>query len=199
MPTAMERFDARVDKSAGPDGCWPWKAGRNPADYGVFYDKGKKHIAHRWLLGEIRGEHLSWPGERGCHKCDNPPCCNPAHLYIGDALSNTADAMERSGYDWTRTHCPAGHEYTPENTYMHPTSGKRCRSCSRTQDEAARRAKGAKPRGPLTHCKRGHELAGDNVYVHKKTGTRECRTCRNERQSAWAKADRVRSREARAA
>ena len=199
MSTAMERFEARIDKSAGPDGCWPWTGAFFRTGYGRFYDKGKHHVAHRWLLGELRGEHLNWPEERGCHKCDNPPCCNPAHLYIGDAASNQADAAERSGYNWTRTHCPAGHEYTPENTYMHPTAGKHCRQCRHDQSVAARRAQGVQPRGFKANCLRGHEMVDDNLYVHPKTGRRQCRACKNLRHSKWAKKERAKAREARGA
>jgi hypothetical protein len=196
VPTAMERFEARVDKSAGPNGCWPWTGGLFKTGYGRFYDKGKHHVAHRWLLGELRGQHLNWPEERGCHKCDNPPCCNPAHLYIGDAASNQADAAQRSGYEWTRTHCPAGHEYTAENTYTHPVSGKHCRQCRHDRNVTAQRAKGAKPGGFKTL--RGHAMADSNIYVHQKTGRRECRACRNLRVSEWAKKKRAEHRETRA-
>lgn len=197
-PTAMERFEARVDKSAGPEGCWPWIGAHFKTGYGRFYDQGKNHVAHRWLLGQLRGEHLVWPEERGCHRCDNPPCCNPAHLYIGDAASNMADAAKRSGYDWTRTHCPAGHEYSPENTLV-GSKGKRCRQCMRDQGAAHRRAKGAKPRGFKSHCLRGHAMVEDNLYVHPKTGKRQCRECKNLRMSRWAKKKRAEAREDRSA
>lgn len=142
MPTAMERFEARVDKSSGPDGCWLWTGGTFKTGYGRFYDKGKHHVAHRWLLGELRGEHLNWPEERGCHKCDNPPCVNPAHLYIGDGFTNMQDCAKRGRHHWAlKTHCPQGHEYTPDNTYVN--GGRRtCRTCAlrRAREHAARKA-----------------------------------------------------------
>lgn len=192
----LERFWSRVDKSKGPEACWVWTGALTRSGYGQFYVARKKQVAHRWLLGVRRGEPLEWPRERGCHRCDNPPCCNPAHLYIGDAKANQADAMERSTYDWTRTHCPAGHEYTPENTYLHER-GKRCRQCMKLQGEAARRAKGAKPRGFKTHCLRGHAMVEGNLYVHPKTGNRQCRECKNLRMSRWAKKKRAEARENR--
>lgn len=197
----LERFWSRVDKSKDPDACWVWTGALNGNGYGQFYVARKQQIAHRWLLGQLRGEGLVWPEERGCHRCDNPPCCNPAHLYIGDAKANQADAMERSGYDWTRTHCPAGHEYTPENTYTHPDprKGRSCRQCRHGQTVAARRAQGVQPRVFKTHCLRGHAMVDDNLYVHPKTGNRQCRTCKNLRHAKWAKAQRDKAREARTA
>lgn len=91
-PSAEVRFWAKVDKSGGAEACWPWKGCRNPAGYGIhgIGRKGKPiALSHRtaWELtnGQPPGELLV------CHKCDNPPCCNPAHLFLGTALDNTID------------------------------------------------------------------------------------------------------------
>lgn len=141
MPSSeIEKFWSCVDKSGGPAACWPWKgAKRNAKGYGGFYADGRTQVAHRWLLGHLRGTPLEWPDEVGCHRCDNPPCCNPAHLYIGDHHQNTIDAMERSGHpaaaEAARTHCGDGHEFTEENThYFGPGNRRRyCRTCKRNK------------------------------------------------------------------
>ncbi len=96
-----DRFWSKVDKSAGPDACWPWMAGRDkPYGYGIFR-LGSKHLgtrrgihASRMALqlatGEVLPEHLN-----ACHECDNPPCCNPKHLFVGTQLQNVRDMMEK--------------------------------------------------------------------------------------------------------
>ena len=146
MPISeIEKFWSQVDKSGGPDACWPWTGRiRNAKGYGGFHVEGRFQVAHRWLLGYLRGKPLKWPDEIGCHRCDNPPCCNPAHLYIGDHHQNTLDAIERSGHPAgitrAKTHCVHGHEYTPENTHWYDGGRRRyCRTCKREQSRESMR------------------------------------------------------------
>jgi len=85
----LSRFWARVDVR-GTDECWPWTAGRNGRGYGRFNLRGKMYSAHRvaWVIA-----NGSVP-EAMCIRhlaCDNPPCCNPAHLAVGTDADNMAD------------------------------------------------------------------------------------------------------------
>lgn len=129
--SAIERFHELVDTSAGPDGCHPWMGNRDGDGYGNFFANRQPHRATRWILGYTRGHSLS-SEEWALHHCDNPPCVNLAHLYIGDASQNAAD-RERRGRGGAQkralpTHCRNRHEYTPDNIYVQ--SGKRqCRTC----------------------------------------------------------------------
>lgn len=79
------RFQAKV-KVGGADECWPWT--RNRKGYGKFKLSGEMMLAHRasWLLH--RG---AIPTDRCVlHRCDNPVCVNPAHLFLGTALDIAA-------------------------------------------------------------------------------------------------------------
>lgn len=91
-----EDFWARVDRGS-PDKCWEWKAGRNGKtklqSYGVFWACRIRHKAHRFAF-EISIRKLKH-GELVCHTCDNPPCCNPAHLYAGSNRDNVLDCIKR--------------------------------------------------------------------------------------------------------
>lgn len=100
--------------------------------------------AHRWLLGHLRGAPLQ-PGEVACHYCDNPPCCNARHLYVGTQADNIRDAMVRGRHVpppramEAKTTCPAGHPYDEANTWIRRTGSRQCRACDRAR-KAARAA-----------------------------------------------------------
>lgn len=84
--TAAEWFWRSVDKSASLDSCWPWTRYRMANGYG----RHRTGYTHRYALELTLGRPLA-EGMEACHSCDNPPCCNPAHLFEGTRLDNERD------------------------------------------------------------------------------------------------------------
>jgi hypothetical protein len=89
--TLAERFWRNVEKSAG---CWNWKGSLNSNGYGQISSfRGKSpYKAHRvsWFL-----EYGSWPTQCILHKCDNPKCVRPEHLFEGTRADNIADMVKK--------------------------------------------------------------------------------------------------------
>ncbi len=75
-----------------PSGCWEWTRCRTKLGYGKVLAYGKVMLAHRVAYALHCGEMT-----KDCvlHRCDNPPCCNPDHLFIGTRLENNRDAAQK--------------------------------------------------------------------------------------------------------
>jgi hypothetical protein len=92
-PETVAKFLGKIDKR-GPGECWEWVGGaRDGRGYGAFCCAGRILIATRlaWVI-----EHGSVPVDKHVlHTCDNPPCCNPAHHYLGTHRDNVRDRTAR--------------------------------------------------------------------------------------------------------
>lgn len=83
-----ERFLSRVDMKSDSD-CWLWTGRTNPDGYGQFDCQNTAIASHRYMWSILNGEI---PSDMViCHKCDNPPCCNPQHLFMGTVQDNVRD------------------------------------------------------------------------------------------------------------
>lgn len=127
-----ERFWAKVERT---EECWFWTAARNRAGYGNFWANGSyvnAHVmAYKLAVGDVP------IGMFVLHRCDNPACVRPDHLFIGEPVDNTRDMIQKGRYRnggalalAARTHCKNGHAFTPENTRW-DGSTRRCRACAR--------------------------------------------------------------------
>ena len=80
-------------KIDGSTKCWNWLKSKNNRGYGFFYKDGKRYFAHRYYYEKYR-EKI--PDKMcACHKCDNPSCVNPDHIFIGTHKDNMLDAKAK--------------------------------------------------------------------------------------------------------
>ena len=91
LMTLAERAWVRVAKG---DGCWEWQGARSASGYGsMFSASGGHHVAHRVIWEDVNGPIPD--GLWVLHRCDNPPCCRPDHLFLGTPADNTADMIAK--------------------------------------------------------------------------------------------------------
>lgn len=135
-----KRLMSRV--SVTPSGCWQWTGATTKHGYGRMSWRNHVHRTHRLAAHLWLQLNLDDPDSKVCHTCDNPPCLNPGHLYIGDQASNVQDMVQRGRASQGATpweFCNKGHEMTPENRYPYRRG---CRAC---YNESQRRRRRERP------------------------------------------------------
>jgi HNH endonuclease len=131
MNTFYELYKNRIKISES--GCWEWTGSNNGVGYGQVRINGKNFYAHRISAIMTYGEIPE--GKEVCHKCDNPSCVNPDHLFYGTRHDNVQDMMSKKrhgsqkeganywkrGEDhWTRVHPERLATGTKNGRYTHP-------------------------------------------------------------------------------
>lgn len=129
-----EYIHSLINTSGGPDACHPWTGYTAGGGYGLVHLSRVGRIpVHRWAMEQLLGRPLE-PTEIICHHCDNPPCCNVRHLYVGTHSTNARDREARGrGYTAKRVRaaaCCNGHEFTDANTYTGVAGKRGCRACN---------------------------------------------------------------------
>lgn len=112
-------------------GCWEWTASRKPEGYGQCTVRRKLRYAHRYVYETLVGPIPE--GYQLDHLCRIRHCVNPEHLEPVTPQVNTLRGESLLAEQARRTHCPQGHEYTPENTYTSSTNHRQCRTCVRVK------------------------------------------------------------------
>jgi hypothetical protein len=140
--TLEQRFLRHVEPMMDDRGCWEWAASRYPKGYGQFRETGKTKTgyAHRSAYEIFRGPipkdlHV-------LHRCDNPPCVNPTHLFLGTNLDNQRDSFIKGRSSASKfvkaDNCQNSHEFSAENTALRKDSpGRRiCKTCRNSRARA---------------------------------------------------------------
>jgi hypothetical protein len=125
------RLWVQIDQSE-PNGCWPW-TGATVDGYGVIGEggaNGRKLRAHR-VMWEKHNKRRIPKGKIVRHSCDNPPCCNPAHLVLGTHKQNVHDKIQRG-------RCYTG-DHRGKNNKVTPAQVRRIRKAKGTQAEIGNR------------------------------------------------------------
>jgi hypothetical protein len=136
------KWSTRVDKT---DGCWLWTGRLTPDGYGIFDVKTTTVRAHRFAY-ELHVGPIP-PGLEIDHLCRVRHCVNPDHLEAVTPQVNTLRSDSIQGINGRKTQCIRGHMFSPENTYVIPTSGSRnCLSCKREWEQANRDRRNARRR-----------------------------------------------------
>lgn len=126
----VERLFAKLEQK--PNGCIEFVGHRSRHGYGRINRDGGRDIA--------RAHRLAWELTHGpipdgmcvCHSCDNPPCCNPDHLFLGTQRANVRDMVLKGRHgNLAKTACVKGHPFDAENTALEPNGKRYCRACKR--------------------------------------------------------------------
>lgn len=116
------------------ESCWLWTGCKSKYGYGQFTFRKKTTLAHRASYELAMGPFDNWL----CvlHKCDNPQCVNPDHLFLGTQLDNARDRVAKGRPTLlrkTRTHCLRGHDLSIVGVHVRKKLGYiSCKKCSNT-------------------------------------------------------------------
>lgn len=136
MILVKEFFKKKLDENIVVllDGCWYWTGAKNNG-YGIvsFWNpkrdyRASRVSAHIYLDFDLESNLVV------CHKCDNPSCCNPDHLFIGTQKDNIQDAIKKGRKILARQSlfCKSGlHKLENTNIKFNTNGGRSCKECNR--------------------------------------------------------------------
>lgn len=117
------------DKVSRPEGCWKWTGVKNQFGYGRLRTGKSMIVAHR-VSWQIHNGPIP-KGMSVLHKCDNPECTNPEHLFLGTYSDNAKDMVAKKRHNMARkTHCKRDHSLSGENLKIDTNNNRQCKKCN---------------------------------------------------------------------
>lgn len=138
MSNLFERFMDKVERGA-PNECWTWRGTTLPQGYGQIRIATKMKRAHRISYAMFVG-HIP-TGMLVLHRCDNPSCVNPEHLFVGSYRDNAVDAVNKGrngNQNIGKMLCKRGHALVGANVYTDKRGYRTCTVCSRARAKEAK-------------------------------------------------------------
>ena len=133
-----ERYS--IDDSTG---CWLWKDAVDHDGYGVITVdrrqlRANRFVAHLYFGFDLNSNLLI------CHKCDNPPCVNPEHLFVGTPSDNMQDSVRKGrNFCASKIMCKRGHDLNKDNVLLYKNT-RYCRVCRRIRERGRSQRRGQK-------------------------------------------------------
>lgn len=115
--------------------CWLWKGPLSVLGYGRLVVPGGHRGDPKVYAHRLSWEVANGPIPKGMcvlHRCDNPPCIRPSHLFLGTRADNSADMVAKGRSlrgRLLRTHCPQGHDYAVYGRFWGRRGNRACSAC----------------------------------------------------------------------
>lgn len=126
--------------------CWEWQGYKNANGYGwikrSYGGVGINYLAHRFSYLQVHGSIPK--GLSVLHKCDNPACVRPSHLFLGTQVDNLEDMHNKNRYVSAmrlKTHCIQGHPFSGDNLFVDNRGWRQCKTCGNASSKRSREKK----------------------------------------------------------